>query len=228
MTRRAVLVAAAAVALILAPSAAMAYSPSTAPSHAAVVVSRPMAEPIANGGVPFNVRATGARANEAVTLTITRRPASTANPRRQMTKNANASGVVEFAVAIAKDGTYSLVSTSASGSVLGRQSVTVVAHGTVIVAGEGASAAAGGTAAGQSGSGAGRAPEEAEGTTVASGRLSSTGFQGMGLAILGGVLVLAGSGLVLVAGFPRRRKPESPAGAGRRVRRDQTQAQAPA
>jgi len=224
MTRRAVLVAAAAVALILAPSAAMAYSPSTAPSHAAVVVSRPMAEPIANGGVPFNVRATGARANEAVTLTITRRPASTGNPRRQMTKNANASGVVEFAVAIAKDGTYSLVSTSASGS----QSVTVVAHGTVIVAGEGASAAAGGTAAGQSGSGAGRAPEEAEGTTVASGRLSSTGFQGMGLAILGGVLVLAGSGLVLVAGFPRRRKPESPAGAGRRVRRDQTQAQAPA
>ena len=224
MTRRAVLVAAAAVALILAPSAAMAYSPSTAPSHAAVVVSRPMAEPIANGGVPFNVRATGARANEAVTLTITRRPASTGNPRRQMTKNANASGVVEFAVAIAKDGTYSLVSTSASGSVLGRQSVTVVAHGTVIVAGEGASAAAGGTAA----SGAGRAPEEAEGTTVASGRLSSTGFQGMGLAILGGVLVLAGSGLVLVAGFPRRRKPESPAGAGRHVRRDQAQAQAPA
>ena len=224
MTRRAVLVAAAAVALILAPSAAMAYSPSTAPSHAAVVVSRPMAEPIANGGVPFNVRATGARANEAVTLTITRRPASTANPRRQMTKNANASGVVEFAVAIAKDGTYSLVSTSASGSVLGRQSVTVVAHGTVIVAGEGASAAAGGTAA----SGAGRAPEEAEGTTVASGRLSSTGFQGMGLAILGGVLVLAGSGLVLVAGFPRRRKPESPAGAGRRLRRDQAQAQAQA
>jgi hypothetical protein len=187
-----------------------------------------MADPTPNAGVPFTVRATGATANEAVTLTITRRPASTGNPRRLMTKRANASGVVEFAVAIAKDGTYSLVSTSTSGSVLGRQSVTVVDQGRVIVAGEGASAAAGGTAAGQA---AGRAPERVAGATagtVASGRLSSTGFQGMGLAVIGGVLVLVGSVLVRVAGFPWSRKPESPRAAGRRRNQDQPRAQAPA
>jgi hypothetical protein len=187
-----------------------------------------MADPTPNAGVPFTVRATGATANEAVTLTITRRPASTGSPRRLMTRNANASGVVEFAVAIARDGTYTLVSTSTRGSVLGTQSVTVVDHGRVIVAGEGASAAVGATAAGQA---AGRAPEKVSGAaarTVAGGRLSSTGFQGMGLAVLGGVLVLVGSVLVLVAGFPRRGQPESPGVAGRRRNHDQPQAQAPA
>jgi hypothetical protein len=171
-------------------------------TYAAVAVSGPMADRTPNTGVPFNVRATGATANEVVTLTITRHPASTGIPRRLMTQNANASGVVEFAVAIAKDGTYTLVSTGANGSVLGRQSVTVVDHGTVIVAGQGASAAAGGASAGQA---AGRAEDTAAGT-VASSRLSSTGFQGMGLAVLGGVLVLAGIGLVLVSGLPRRRR----------------------
>jgi len=112
-------------------------------------------------------------------------------------------------------GAYELVSTNASGAVRGRQSVTVVDQGSVIVAGEGASAAAGGATVGE-----GRAAGEASGTAAGTdegGQLASTGFRGIDLAAGAGVFVLAGTGLVLVASFPRHRKPESPAGAGRRL-----------
>lgn len=191
MIRRAVMVAAAAVALLLAPAAAMAQAAS--PQAAALRTSAGPGFPVVTSpaaGVPFTVRASGARANESVTLTITRRPASNGSHPRSLTKSANAGGVVEFVVAIAEDGTYELVSTSASGSTLSRQSVTVVDQGTVIVAGEGA-------AAGSAGSAPAAAPR-------VGGRLASTGFPGMGLAGGGGVLVLAGAGLVTVA---RRRQP---------------------
>jgi len=202
MIRRSVMVAAVAAALLAAPAAAMAQATapqatarqatatqSTAGSSFPVVGSSPAA------GVPFTVRASGAKANESVTLTITRRPASNGAHPRSLTKNANASGVVEFEVAIAEDGTYELVSTSASGSTLSRQSVTVVDQGTVIVAGEGAAA-----------SSAGSAPAAAP---RVGGRLASTGFPGLGMAGGGGVLVLAGAGLVTVA--RRRERTQAPA-----------------
>jgi hypothetical protein len=196
MNRRAVMVAAAAVALLLAPAAAVAQAVSPQASALrtlagpgfAVVGSSPAA------GVPFTVRASGARANESVTLTITRHPASNGSHPRSLTKSANARGVVEFVVAIAEDGTYELVS-SAGGSTLSRQSVTVVDHGTVIVAGEGAAADS-----------AGSAPAAAP---RVGGRLASTGFPGLGLAGGGGVLVLAGAGLVAVA--RRRQLAQAPA-----------------
>ena len=63
MIRRAVLVVAAAVALIVAPAAAMAYAPAG--------FSVPVTDPTPAAGVPFTVHATGANANEAVTLTMT-------------------------------------------------------------------------------------------------------------------------------------------------------------
>lgn len=191
MVRRAVMVAAAAVTLLLAPAAAMAQaaSPQAAAPRAAAGSRFPVVGSSPAAGVPFTVRAAGAKANESVTLTITRRPASDGSHPRSLTKSANASGVVEFVVAIAEDGTYELVSTSASGSTLSRQSVTVVDQGTVIVAGEGA-------AAGSAGAGPADAPR-------VGGRLASTGSPGLGLAVGGGALVLAGAGLVMVA---RRRE----------------------
>ena len=205
MIRRAVLVAAAAIALILAPTAAMAQAPAG--------FSVPQANPTADG-VPFKVIASGAKANEAVTLTMTPDPASIGT--RSLTQIANARGVASFVVTLTADGTYLLVSKSASGVVLTSQTVTVSDHGAVIVAGTSAAAgkavtaAAGKAATASAGKAAtaatGKAATAATGT-AARGQLAFTGFGGMGLLVGGGVLVLAGTGLVLVI---RRRTSAQP------------------
>src|ERR1035437_5902126 len=212
MIRRAVLVAAAAVALILAPTAAMAQAP------AGFSVSQ--ADPTA-AGVPFQVIASGAKANEAVTLTMTPDPASIGT--RSLTQIANARGVASFVVTLTQDGTYLLVSKSASGVVLTSQTVTVSDHGAVIVAGTSAAAgtAASVTAGKAASAPAGKAATASTGKavtaatgkavtaatgTAARGQLAFTGFGGMGLMV-GGVLVLAGTALVLVT---RRRTPAQP------------------
>jgi hypothetical protein len=228
MIRRAVLVAAAAVAFILAPSTAMA-------EYDASGFGSTVSDSTPGPGVPFTVHVSGAKANEAVTLTITRHPVSKSNGgAKSFTKTANASGVVDFAVTLTEDGTYALVSTSATGAVLGRQAVTVVAKGTVIVAGVGAAAGAAPRAAAGAApraaagaapraaagaapraaagaaprAAAGAAPRAAAGAApvaAAGGQLSFTGFDGMGLAVGGGVLVLVGAGAILVT---RRRTSE--------------------
>jgi pilus assembly protein FimV len=213
MIGRAVLVAAAAAALILAPTAAMAQ----APAGFGVPAADP---PVA--GVPFTVHATGAKANEVVTLTMTPDPASIGT--RSLTKIADASGVVDFAVTLTEDGTYVLTSTSASGADLGTQTVTVSDHGAVIVAGtsaaagKAASAAAGKAASAAAGKAVSAAPGKAVSAapgkavsastgTAARAQLSFTGFGGMSLVVGGVVLVLAGTGLVLVT---RRRTLRQP------------------
>src|ERR1035437_7928565 len=197
MIRRAVLVAAAAVALILAPTAAMAQAPAG--------FSVPQGDPSA-AGVPFKVIASGARSSDAVTLTMTPDPASIGT--RSLTQIANARGVASFAVTLTEDGTYLLVSKSASGVVLTSQTVTVSDHGAVIVPGTSAAAGTAATVtAGKAASPrAGNAATAATGT-AARGQLAFTGFGGMGLLVGGGVLVLAGTGLVLVI---RRRTPAQP------------------
>ena len=135
MIRRAVLVVAAAVALILAPAVAMAYGPAgfsvpvTDPTPAAVV---PVMDPTPVAVVPFMVHATGANVNEAVTLTMTPDPASIGT--KSLTQIADSQGVVDFVVTLTEDGTYVLVATSASGAVLSTQTVTVADHGAVLVA----------------------------------------------------------------------------------------------
>ena len=182
MFRRAVLVAAAAaLALILAPSAAMAAY--NAPGFSATV-----SNPSPATGQPFNVVLSGAKANEAITLTITSDPASISSDSIQiagtksLTKTANASGVATFAVTLTAGGTYTLALTNASGAVLSTQTVTAHAAG--------AGGASGVVAGGASGAGSG-------------GQLSRTGFEGTGIAVGGGLLVLAGAGAMVVA---RRRK----------------------
>jgi hypothetical protein len=214
MIRRAVLVAAAAVALILAPAAAMAQAPAG--------FSPPQVDSTPAAGVPFKVIASGAKANEPVTLTMTPDPASLGIT--SLTQIASARGVASFVVRLTADGTYLLVSKSASGVVLTSQTVTVSDHGAVIVAGTSAaagtaasvtagkvsSAAAGKAATASTGKAAtaatGKAVTAATGT-AARGQLAFTGFGGMGLLVGGGVLVLAGTGLVLVI---RRRTPAQP------------------
>ena len=221
MIRRAVLVAAAAVALILAPSVALASAPAGA--------SLPQADSTPAARVPFNIVASGAKANEAVTLTMTPDPASIGT--RSLTKTANARGEVVFAVTLTQDGTYVLTSRSASGVVLSSETVTVSDHGAVIVAGTSAAAgtAVSVTAGKASSAPAGKASSAPEGKavsaaagtaasatarkaataatgTAARGQLAFTGFGGMSL-LVGVVLVLAGTGLVLVT---RRRTPAQP------------------
>jgi len=227
MIRRAVLVVAAAVALILAPTAAMAYAPAgfsvpvTDPTPAAGV---PVTDPTPAVAVPFTVYATGANANEAVTLTMTPDPASIGT--KSLTQIANAQGVVDFVVTLTEDGTYVCVATSVSGAVLSTQTVTASDHGAVLVdgasatSGTGVSVTAGAGVSATAGAGtgasatartgasatAGTGASATAGTGVSAavgGQLSYTGFQGMGLAVGGGVLVLVGTGLVLVSQRPR-------------------------
>jgi len=196
MVRRAVLVAAAAVALILAPTAAVAYAPAG--------VSAPRADPTPPAGVPFTVVARGAKANESVTLTMTPDPASIGT--RSLTRKANARGEVGFVVTLTTDGTYVLTSRSASGAVLGTQTVTVVQNGAVIVAG--ASAPAGAAASAPAGKPA-TPPATTAATagtpaTAAGGQLAFTGWQGAGLGVGGVALLISGTGLVLVTRRPMR------------------------
>ena len=190
MVRRAVLVAAAAVALILAPTAAVAYAPAG--------LSVPRAKQAPPAGVPFTVVASGAKANEAVTLTMTPDPASIGT--RSLTQKANARGQVSFVVTLTVDGTYVLTSRSASGAVLGTQTVTVVQNGAVIVAG--ASAPAGAAASAPAGkpatTPAGTPATAGRPATATGGQLAFTGWQGAGLGFGGVALLISGTGLVLV------------------------------
>jgi hypothetical protein len=201
MIRRAILVAAAAVALTLAPSTAMA-------EYSAADFGFTVSDSTPTIGVPFIVHVTNAEANQAVTLTMTNKASTTHAGTRSLTKTANAKGVVDFTVTLTQDGAWRIVSTSATGHVLTSQIVTVADKGAVIIAGVGADtgAAAGaaprGAAGAAPGAVAGAAPHAAP-VAAAGGKLAFTGVRGMGLAVGGGVLVLVGAGTVLVT---RRRK----------------------
>ena len=188
MFRRAVLVAAAAaLALILAPSVAMAAY--NAPGFAATV-----SNPSPATGQPVTVTLSGAKANGAVTLTVTPDTASVRSGAIQidgtvttsLTKNANASGVASFTVTLAAAGSFTLTFTNSAGAVVSTQTLTAHAVGGA----SGAGSASGVVPGGASGSGAG-------------GQLSRTGFEGTGLAVGGGLLVVAGAGAMVLA---RRRK----------------------
>jgi hypothetical protein len=172
-------VAAAAVALFLVPTAAMAYE---APGYDATVSDATPAL-----GAPIAVSMTGGEPNEAVTLTVTTTPASISSDDIQiagtkaLTKKSSASGAVTFSVTLAASGSYTLTMTDPAGAVLSTQTL---AAGTAGAAGAAASGAPG-------------------------AQLSRTGFDGLGLAVGGGVLLLVGAGAVVVA--KRRRSTPVPA-----------------
>jgi len=160
MIRRAILVAAAAVAVILVPSAAMAADYEAAGFTSTVSDTTPAVGQsvtvIIHGGV--------ANANKVFTLKIAGVSTQT------LTATANAAGAASFTFTLSAAGVYTLTATNASGAVVSTQTITVHAVGAA---------------------------------SVAPGKLSSTGFEGTGLAVGGGLLVLTGAGAVLVA---RRRK----------------------
>ena len=123
MIRRAVLVAAAVVAVILTPSVAMAYN---APGFTSTVSDSTPAP-----GAPVTVVITGADGHAPVNLTITSNPASISNEAIQiagtksLTKAANKRGVATFTVTLTAAGTYKLVATNAAGAVMSTQTLTV-------------------------------------------------------------------------------------------------------
>jgi hypothetical protein len=161
MIRRAILVAAAAVAVILVPSAAMAADYEAAGFTSTVSDTTPAVGQsvtvIIHGGV--------ANANKVFTLKI-----AGVSSTQTLTATANAAGAASFTFTLSAAGVYTLTATNASGAVVSTQTITVHAVGAA---------------------------------SVAPGKLSSTGFEGTGLAVGGGLLVLTGAGAVLVA---RRRK----------------------
>lgn len=125
--RRTALVAAAAAALVLAPSAAMAYQAGDYSNKGSISDTTPAV------GQSFTVTVTGP-ANTPVTLTITSNPSSipdsaiTIAGTKSLTKTTNASGTAVFTVTLSQPGTFTLVATDGvSGAVLSTQTVSVAA-----------------------------------------------------------------------------------------------------
>jgi hypothetical protein len=122
MIRRAVLVSVAAVALILFPSAAMAYN---APGYSSSV-----SDPTPAIGHPVTVTVNGGSANarQRIKLVIT----PVAGPRKPHTKanvlfqRANANGVVKFTFKLNALGVYKVEAFNAAGALLSDQTLTVV------------------------------------------------------------------------------------------------------
>jgi LPXTG-motif cell wall-anchored protein len=102
---------AAAAALILVPSAAMAYE---APGFNFTV-----SDPTPTVGTPFTATISGADANTVVTLTVECPNVGV----KTLTDTANASGVASFSVTLTGAGTCTLTATNAAGAVVATQTV---------------------------------------------------------------------------------------------------------
>ena len=158
MIRRAFLVAAAAAALILTPSVAMADE-----TYAATDYTVTVSDSTPNAGASFTVRVLGVVANAPVTLKT-----CPSDGARTLSTIANGRGVATFSVTLTQAGVCTLTA---------RVAGVVVATQDVRVRGVSADAV----------------PSS----------LSRTGFDGMPLAVGGGLLVLMGAGALVVA---KRRK----------------------
>ncbi|GAA2726597.1 peptidase [Cellulomonas aerilata] len=169
MIRRTALVSAAAAALVLVPTAAMAYD---APGYTSSVSD---ATPATGAPISLAVNGDPATAGKTVLLTVTSTPASLPNSAIEIagtataSKVANASGDVKFSVTLSQPGTYSAVAT-VDGAAVSTMDLNVASA---------ASAASAATASGKA--------------------LAETGFDGAGLAAGAGALVVAGAGAVLIA-----------------------------
>ena len=111
MIRRIIMVAAAAAALILVPSVAMAYE---APGYNFTV-----SDSTPTVGTPFTATLSGAEANTVVTLTVECPNVGV----KTLTDTASASGVASFSVTLTSAGTCTLTATNAAGAVVATQTV---------------------------------------------------------------------------------------------------------
>ena len=185
MIRRAVLATAAAVALILTPSVAMAYN---APGFSSSVSD---STPTIGHPVTVTIRGGVANARQIVKLVITpaagpRGPHKKANV---LYKRANASGVVKFTFKLNTLGTYKVEAFNKAGGLLSDQTLTVVRS-----AGHG------------NGNGNGNGDKRA---ASAASQISFAGLDGVGLAAGGGALLIPGAGAMFFA--KRRRSAKVPA-----------------
>ena len=185
MIRRAFLATAAAVALILTPSVAMAYN---APGFSSSVSD---STPTIGHPVTVTIRGGVANARQMVKLVITpvagpRGPHKKANV---LYKRANANGVVKFTFKLNTLGTYKVEAFNKAGGLLSDQTLTVVRSG-----GHG------------NANGNGRGDKRA---ASAASQISFAGLDGVGLAAGGGALLIPGAGAMLIA--KRRRSAKVPA-----------------
>lgn len=125
MVRRALLTAAAAVALVALPAAAMAYD---APGYTTTVT-----DPTPAIGQAFTLTTDGQTAGEQLILTVTSDPASIGNDKiavagsRSLAKTADADGAASWSITLSAAGTYTLAVTNAAGQLVGDETVTVAA-----------------------------------------------------------------------------------------------------
>lgn len=124
MNRRLTLTTLTAGALVLVPTAAMAYD---APGYATTTT-----DPAPAAGEAFTVRTEGTTAGESYTLTVTSEPASLSNDAIQIAgtksvaKTATGSSVT-YTVTLAAGGTYAAAVTDEAGRLVGDQVFTVAA-----------------------------------------------------------------------------------------------------
>ena len=183
MVRRALLVAAASVALTLTPAVAMAVQ-YPAPGLGSSVSD---STPAIGQSVTVVVKAGKINAGQMITLVITAADGTT----RTLTGIANANGVVNFTFKLSAAGTYTVKAFNAAGDLLSTQ---------VLTAGAKSGTGNGNGNGNDNGNGNGNGDDD---------KLSFTGFEAMPLVVGGGVLVLAGAGAVVVA--RRRRSAKVPA-----------------
>jgi len=162
MIRRILLVAAAAVAVVLVPSVAMAYN---APGYSSSVSD---STPAVGHPVTVTVNGGPANAGQMITLVITK-----GDFTMSLTKRANANGVAKFTFKLSAAGTYQVEAKNAAGALVSTQTLSVSSQN------------------------ASAFPPAGGGNK--DGMHPNTGFDGLPLALGGGVLVLAGTGAVVVA-----------------------------
>ena len=128
MIRRNLLTAAATIALVAMPMAAMAYD---APGYNTTV-----SDPTPDIGQAFTLTTTGATPGETLTCPVTSNPATISNDAitiagtKALAKVANASGTVTCTVTLTAAGTYTVAVTNAAGALVGDEVVTVAAAAT--------------------------------------------------------------------------------------------------
>ena len=184
MIRRAVLATAAAVALILTPSVAMAYN---APGYSSSV-----SDSTPTIGHPVTVTVSGgvANARQIIKLVVT----PVAGPRKPHTRatvlyqRANAKGVARFTFKLKTLGDYKVEAFNKAGGLLSDQTLTVVRSG---------------------GHGHGNRDGHGDKRASAVSQISFAGLNGVGLAAGGSALLLPGAGAMFIA--RRRRSAKVPA-----------------
>ena len=123
MIRRIAAAAAAAVALILVPSAAMAFNAPMA--YNAPGYTCTLSDPTPAVGAAVKLVCTGAPAGQVLTLKVTRNPAANFGTK-VFTATANAGGVATFSFTLAPAGDYSFEVQGVNGAVVSTQTVKVV------------------------------------------------------------------------------------------------------